>query len=68
MAVAGLSRRDGVEGDRLRQRVGDALGELYESRRAEFDSFGLAGLLTYISEADAEVPGAAAAGAGEPAS
>lgn len=68
VAVAGLSRRDGVEGDRLRHRVGDALGELYESRRAEFDSFGLAGLLTYISEADTEVPGAAAASAGDPAS
>jgi hypothetical protein len=68
VAVAGLSRRDGVEGDRLRQRVADALGELYETRRAEFDSFGLAGLLGYISEADTEVPGAAAAGAGDPAS
>jgi hypothetical protein len=67
VAVAGLSRRDGVEGDRLRQRVADVLGELYETRRAEFDAFGLSGLLTYISEADAEVPGAAAAGAGEPA-
>ena len=68
VAVAGLSRRDGVEGDRLRQRVADALGELYETRRAEFDSFGLAGLLGYISEADTEVPGAAAASAGDPAS
>jgi hypothetical protein len=67
VAVAGLSRRDGVEGDRLRQRVADALAALYESRQAECDAYGLAGLLVYITEADTELPDAAAAGAGEPA-
>jgi hypothetical protein len=64
VAVAALARRDGVEGERLRQRVADALAALYETRQAEFDAFGLHGLLAYIAEADAS--GAAAAGASEP--
>jgi hypothetical protein len=64
VAGAALARRDGVEGERLRQRVSDALAGLYETRQSEFDAFGLHGLLAYIAEADA--PGAAAAGAGEP--
>lgn len=66
VAVAGLSRRDGIEGDRLRRRVSDALAELYETRQVEFDAYGLAGLLVYISEADSETPDPAAAGAAEP--
>jgi hypothetical protein len=66
VAVAGLSRRDGVEGDRLRERVRDALASLYESREAEFDAYGLAGLIAYISEEDAEQADAAAAASGEP--
>lgn len=61
VAVSGLSRRDGVEGDRLRQRVAEAVEALYASRRAEFDAYGLAGLLTYISEPDAETSDAATA-------
>jgi hypothetical protein len=65
VAVAGLSRRDGADGERVRQRVGDALAGLYDRRQAEFDAFGLAGLLAYISEADAEPSDAATAGAGE---
>lgn len=52
VAVAGLSRRDGVEGDRLRQRVAEALTQLYAERRAEFDAFGLEGMLAFISDAD----------------
>ena len=66
VAVAGLSRRDGVESDRLRQKVAEALAALYETRQAEFDAYGLAGLLAYISEADTEPTDAAAASAGEP--
>lgn len=52
VAVAGLSRRDGVEGDRLRHRVSEALVQLYAQRRAEFDAFGLEGMLAFISDAD----------------
>lgn len=62
VAVAGLSRRDGVEGDRLRAKVADVLAALYESRQTEFDAYGLAGLLVYITEADVETSDAAAAG------
>ncbi len=52
VAVAGLSRRDGVEGDRLRQRVADALSQLYADRQAEFDAFGLEGMLAFIADVD----------------
>jgi hypothetical protein len=55
VTVAALSRRDGVEGERLRQRICEALAALYASRKSEFDSFGLGGLITYVSEAG--VPG-----------
>jgi len=51
VAVAGLSRRDGVEGDRLRQRVSDALTQLYADRREAFDAYGLFGMLAFISDA-----------------
>jgi hypothetical protein len=53
VTVSALARRDGSEGERLRQRIADALGELYDSRRSEFDAFGLAGLITYIAEPEA---------------
>jgi hypothetical protein len=53
VTVSALARRDGVEGEKLRQRIADALAELYESRPAAFDAFGLAGLLTYIAEPEA---------------
>ncbi len=66
VAVAGLSRRDGIEGTRMRQRVSDSLASLYESRQAEFDAYGLVGLLAYIAEADTELPDTAAANAAEP--
>lgn len=52
VAVAGLSRRDGVEGDRMRQRVAEALSQLYVDRRAEFDAFGLEGMLAFIADVD----------------
>lgn len=52
VAVAGLSRRDGVEGDRLRKKVAEALAGLYEDRKREFDAFGMAGLLVYIADVD----------------
>ena len=52
VAVAGLSRRDGVEGDRMRQRVAEALSQLYADRRAEFDAFGLEGMLAFIADVD----------------
>ncbi len=52
VAVAGLSRRDGIEGDRLRQRVSEALTRLYDERKAEFDAFGLEGMLAFIADVD----------------
>jgi hypothetical protein len=53
VTVSALARRDGVEGEKLRQRIADALVELYESRQSEFDAFGLAGLISYIAEPEA---------------
>jgi hypothetical protein len=50
VAVAALSRRDGADGERLRRRIAEALGELYRGRQDEFDSFGLGGLIHYIAE------------------
>jgi len=53
VTVSALARRDGLEGEKLRQRIADALAELYEQHQAEFDAFGLAGLLSYIAEPEA---------------
>lgn len=52
VTVAALSRRDGADGARFRQKVADAIAELYEARQAEFDAFGLAGLLVYVTTDD----------------
>lgn len=59
IAVSALERRDAADGERLRRRVAEALAALYEERREEFDAFGLAGLLAYVTETGA--PGAATA-------
>jgi hypothetical protein len=53
VTVSALARRDG-EGEKLRQRIAEALAELYESRQTDFDAFGLAGLITYIAEPEAQ--------------
>ncbi len=54
VAVAGLSRRDVPDGEKVRARISSSLAELYENRQAEFDAFGLAGLLSYIYEPEVE--------------
>lgn len=64
VAVAALARRDGFEGEKLRRRIAEALGELYHARQDEFDAFGLGGLINYIAEPEAQ---AAEAGAAETA-
>lgn len=51
-AVIALVRRDPVEGEKLRRRIADALAVLYTERIDEFDAFGLAGLLAFITEVE----------------
>jgi hypothetical protein len=63
LTVSALTRRDAAEGERLRRRIAEAIAALYAERQDEFDFYGLAGLLAFITEPD--MPGASATAASE---